>query len=109
MSYSGTTAASSLSNPPIKIASSLGGGLNTTSTGGTGGNLWLYMSSHSSTQLTDSNFFTDANAIGMKTGDLVIFSGSTGSSVAVGIGVLGAVSTDGAALASTGGIVSSTR
>lgn len=109
MAYSGTTAASSVSNPPIRYGGTLGGGLNTLSTAGTGGSLWLYNSSHSSTQLTDTNFFTDAYYIGMKQGDLVFFCGSTGSSAGVGFGILGAVTTSGAALASTGGIVSSTR
>ena len=109
MAYSGTTAASSVSNPPIQIARAVGGGLNTLSTVGTGGGLWMYNSSHSSSQLTDANFFTDAKKLGMKQGDGMIFMGSTGSSGAIGLGLIGAVTTDGAALASTGGIVSSTR
>lgn len=109
MAYSGTTAASSVSNPPVRLVGTVGGGLNTLSTAGTGGSLWLYNSSHSSTQLTDTNFFTDAYYMGMRQGDLVFFCGSTGSSAGVGFGILGAVTTSGAALASTGGIVSSTR
>lgn len=109
MAYSGSTAASSVANPPLRIGGSLGGSLNHTSTLGTGGSLWLYASTNSSTQLTDTNFFTDAYYLGMKQGDLVMFSGSTGSSAFVGLGILGAVTTSGAALASTGGIVSSTR
>lgn len=109
MAYNGSTAASSVANPPIRIAGSLGNGLNTTSTVGTGGGLWFYNSTNSSTQLTDTAFFTDAYYLGMKQGDVVIFSGSTGSSGFVGVGLLGAVSTAGAALASTGGILSSTR
>lgn len=109
MAYSGSTAASSVANPPVQFARAIGGGLNTLSTQGTGGGLWVYNSSHSSTQLTDSNFFTDAYYLGMKAGDLVFFVGSTGSSGACGFGVLGAVTTSGAALTSTGGIVSSTR
>ena len=109
MSYSGATAASSVANPPIQIARAIGGGLNTLSTAGTGGGLWMYNSSHSSTQLTDTAFFSDAYYLGMKQGDIVMYCGSTGSSGAVGMGILGAVTTAGAALASTGGIVSSTR
>lgn len=109
MAYSGTTAASSVSNPPIRIGGTIGGGLNTLSTAGAGGSLWLYNSSHSSTQLTDTNFFTDAFYMNMRQGDLVFFCGSTGSSGVAGFGILGAVTTSGAALASTGGIVSSTR
>ena len=109
MAYNGTTAASSVANPPIRMGGSLGGGLNTLSTSGAGGGLWFYNSTNSSTQLTDTAFFVDAYYLGMKQGDVVIFSGSTGSSAFVGVGVLGAVTTAGAALASTGGILSSTR
>lgn len=109
MAYSGSTAASSVANPPVRIGGAMTNVCNTLSTAGAGAQLWLYNSSHSSTQLTDTNFFTDAKYLGMNQGDVVMFAGSTGSSGAVGIGILGAVSTSGAALASTGGIVSSTR
>lgn len=109
MAYSGSTAASSVANPPVRIGGAMTNTCNTLSTGGTGAQLWLYNSSHSSTQLTDTAFFTDAYYLGMKKGDIVMYCGSTGSSVAVGMGVLGAVTTAGAALTSTGGIVSSTR
>jgi len=109
MAYSGSTAASSLANPPVRIGGAMTNACNTLSTGGSGAQLWLYNSSHSSTQLTDANFFTDAYYLGMKKGDVLMFCGSTGSSAAVGMGILGAVTTDGAALSSTGGIVSSTR
>ena len=109
MAYAGSTAASSLANPPIRIGGGMANQCNTLSTAGAGAQLWLYNSSHSSTQLTDANFFSDAYYLGMKKGDVVMFCGSTGSSGAVGMGILGAVTTAGAALASTGGIVSSTR
>ena len=109
MAYNGTTAASSVANPPMRIAGALGGLLNHTSTSGTGGSLWFYGSTNSSTQLTDTDFFSDAYYMGMKKGDVMIFSGSTGSSGFVGVGIVGAVTTSGAALASTGGILSSTR
>ncbi len=109
MAYAGSTAASSVANPPIRIGGGMAATCNTLSTGGNGCQLWLYNSSHSSTQLTDTAFFTDAYYLGMKKGDVVMFMGSTGSSAAVGMGILGAVSTAGAALSSTGGIVASTR
>jgi hypothetical protein len=109
MAYSGSTAASSVANPPIRIGGAMTNTCNTLSTAGSGAQLWLYNSSHSSTQLTDTDFFSDAYYLGMKKGDVVMFMGSTGSSGAVGLGILGAVTTSGAALSSTGGIVSSTR
>jgi hypothetical protein len=109
MAYVGTTAASSLVNPPASIPVAVGGAFaNSGSTVGTGGRIWLYNSTNSSTVMVGSNFFIDAYYIGMKQGDVVIYSGSTGSSAFVGIGILGAVTTSGAALTSTGGFVSST-
>lgn len=113
MSYSGATAASSVANPPLRIAGFIGGGANTTAFGVAAAagakSIWLYNSSHSTTQLTDTAFFTDAYYLGMKRGDIVMGVGCTGSSQGVYLGVLGAVTTDGAALASTGGVLSSTR
>jgi hypothetical protein len=113
MAYSGATAASSLANPPVRIGGYLGSGANTTAFGVAAGlgakSLWMYNSSHSSTQLTDTAFFSDAYYLGMKQGDLVVAACNAGSSASVCMGVLGAVTTAGAAFASTGGILSSTR
>lgn len=113
MTYSGVTAASSLTNPPMRIGGGFGGvggaiSENSTASGG-GRGVWLYNSSHSSSQLTDTNFFTDAKYLGMQMGDIVMGAQATGSSVGVYIGVLSSVTTAGANLASTGGIISSTR
>lgn len=112
MSYSGTTAATTLSNPPVRIGGYLGQGPNSTASaaaGSWGKSIWLYNSSHSSTQLTDSNFFVDAQALGMKMNDIVMAVCNTGSSVSIVIGVLSSVTSDGANLASSGGTLSSTR
>jgi len=109
MTYSGSTAASSLANPPMRIAGGLGGVSEQSTASGGGRGVWLYNSSHSTTQLTDTAFFTDAYYLGMKQGDIVMGAQATGSSVGVYMGVVGAVTTAGAALASTGGILSSTR
>ncbi len=108
MSYSGATAASSLANPPVLLAAAVGGKVNTTSTGGNGSQLWMYNSSNGTTDTLVSNFFTDAYYLGMRKGDVVIAQGCTGSTVNILIGVLGAVSTAGAAIASTGAFISST-
>lgn len=112
MAYSGTTAATSVSNPPVKIAAAIGGGLNTTAFAAqTAGprNVWLYNTSNQTTEMQASNFFVDAFYLGMKTNDIVCGAITTGSSVSVYFAVLGAVTTNGAALGTTGGIVSSTR
>jgi len=107
MAYAGTTA--TLPNPPVPIVGNLISINANTTAHGQGMNVWLYNSCHSSSQLTDANFFADAHYIGMKRGDIVFGAQATGSSVGVYMGVLGAVTTAGAALASTGGILSSTR
>jgi hypothetical protein len=109
MSYSGTTAASTLANPPLQIARGVGG-VNTISTGTGGGRgLWFYGSSNGSTELVSNTFFTDAFYLGMKAGDVVIGVHATGSSVGVSLGVIGAVTTLGAGVASTGGQIASSR
>lgn len=113
MSYSGTTAASSLANPPVRIGGFLGGGANSTAFGVAAGrgakSVWFYNSSNQTTEMLASGFFADAEALGMKQGDMIFGSICTGSSVSVFVGTIGAVSSAGAALASTGGILSSTR
>ena len=108
MAYNGTTAASSVANPPVQIARAMGGGLNTLSTGGAGGGLWMYNSSNGSTELQSSTFFTDGYYLGMKQGDVLIFTASTGSSAFCGMGVIGAVTTAGCGIASTGASMTST-
>lgn len=109
MAYAGTTAASTAQNVPRPVTGSLVNANNATTEAYDGYNLWIYNSTHSTTQLTDSNFFSDAYYVGMRQGDVLLGTCNTGSSVGVFVGVLGAVTTDGAALASTGGILSSTR
>jgi len=112
MAYSGTTAASSVANPPNLIASSLGGRLTagSSATVGAGGNVWLYSSTNLTTDMTAASFFTEAFYIGMKQGDIVLGAqaSSAGSTTQIAyVGVLGAVTTAGAAL-STGGTMTST-
>jgi len=103
MSYHGATAGSSIANPPIRIAGGLGG-INQVSTGSGGGRgVWHYASSNPSSVMAGSNFFTDAKELGVQTGDLVIGTIATGSSIQTYMGVMGTVSTAGAALASTAG------
>lgn len=117
MAYSGSTAASSVANPPIKIA--MGGigysnpsstALSTATPGGKQGtSLWFYSSTNSSTETMASNFFSDAWYLGMRPGDVILglYYSSAGSSVVTYLGGITGVSTSGAAL-STGGTVTST-
>lgn len=114
MAYNGSTAASTLANPPVLMFAGVGGRvLNNGSTlGGSGAGMglqmWMYSSTDSSTAPFAANYFTDAKALGMRAGDVVLQVGATGSTVGVSLNVLGAVSTSGAAYASTGAQISST-
>lgn len=108
MAYYSSTEGSSIANPPVRIGGPIGGNLNTSSTGGAGGQLWIYNSSNGTTDTLVANFFTDAYYLGMRKGDIVICQGCTGSTVNILIGVLGAVTTAGACIGSTGSFISST-
>ena len=118
MAYQSSTAASSVANPPrclVPSFSGLAGTTNLSTANGAntyreqGGGLWFYASSHGSTQVQDSNFFTDAKDLGIKPGDVLLgFQWTTaGSSIVTYMGVFAAVSTAGANL-STGGTITST-
>ena len=117
MAYSGSTAASSLANPPrLVIAAGIAQtpattGLTTApgSANAQGGGLWCYTSTNLTTDLTASNFFSDGYYLGMKPGDIVMGSqfSSAGSTVTTFYGAIVGVSTSGASL-STGSLVTST-
>ena len=116
MAYSGSTAASSVANPPRKLIEGMAGNAATTglttapnNVSGQGGALWFYCSTNLTTDLTASNFFTDGKSLGMRPGDMVFgmqFS-SAGSSVQTFMGAITGVSSSGASL-STGSLVTST-
>lgn len=121
MAYSGTTAASSLANPPIKLA---GGIANTTrfqstasnaavAAGQGGGNgLWLYSTTDVSSTLFAAGAITDGYELGMKTGDVVIvscFISTVTSSGTLTMGLVSSVSTTGGGTQlSSGSFMSST-
>jgi hypothetical protein len=123
MAYSGTTAASSVSNPPRGLVSRFAdSGLNSTTlstaipaSGGAspyrtqGGGLWVYSSSHPSSTVLADNFFTDAKPLGMHPGDVLFIQKWTtaGSSVTLTLATVVSVSTAGA-LMSTSQYISST-
>ena len=122
MAYSGTTAASSLANPPRCIAGpALYGnqgtsGLTTAPGSGNtqGGNLWSYCSTNKTTDLIVAGFFSDGYALGMRPGDIVmaIQFTSAGSSVLLSVHPVTVVnSTSGVATVSAGtaGYLSTTR
>lgn len=132
MAYQGTTAASSVSNPPLQVTQPLsGGGFSTVQSSGInlgstqigsslatlpgralGLNLWMYASTDpSSTVLASSTYFTDGIQLGMKPGDaiIVISASSLGSSATISLGVVTMQSSAGTGCGSTGSYVSSTR
>jgi len=127
MAYLGTTQASSVSNPPVRIWGGMGAGADARITGGTtlyisgaGGTTpggrgfgqqgWMYHTTDMTSAVLAANYFTDAKALGMRPGDLVIFvqQGSTvSSSQMLRFNVVSVVSSDGASF-STATFISGT-
>lgn len=116
MAYSGTTAASSLANPPAVIAGGVIGRAAHSSQLSTnlagykqGGMVWFYSSTNLTTDIVAANFFTEGYYMGMQAGDIVIGNqySSLGSSIQTFIGSIVSVTTSGAAL-STGSLITST-
>jgi hypothetical protein len=96
--YVGTTAASSIANPPYQLLDTLSGQGNRPAPGSA---LWGYCSTNTSTEVTTANFFTDGQALGMSAGDIIFvnYCTSLGStSIIPYMGTIGAVSTNGATL-----------
>ena len=115
MAYYGTTASSSLVNPPRLLIPYVGllpsaTGLSTTQNEQRqqGGNVWYYGSTNKTTDIFVSNFFTDGKDLGMKPGDIVmgVQYTSAGSSVIMFAGPVTGVSTSGATLAAGSKITS---
>jgi len=120
MAYSGTTALSTASNPPRLLVPRIGGlpastQLSTAVGGGEDpwrmqtGAVWMYASSHPSTEVSEADFFADGLQLGMRAGDAILSISWTtlGSSAEIFWGVVNSVSTAGASL-STSGRISST-
>lgn len=116
MSYVGTTAASSVANPPVRIDSGLLSQRNRgeSTSVSEGGALWTYTSSNLTTDITASagGFFTDGGRLGMRNGDILISAtysteSSTGAILLIGV-VSGVSSTGDTASISTEGWLSST-
>lgn len=108
MAYVGTTAASSVSNPPIQIARGLAGGILGSSVQGTG--LWFYSSTDLSSVMSTNSYFTDGLYLGMRVGDVVLgaFGGSIGSTLQYSyIGIIMTATTAGCAMSTGSQITSS--
>lgn len=101
MAYSGSTAASSVANPPINLVRGvgntvngagnvLGSSLQTTNPFSGGNGLWYYSSSDGSTVLQAAGYFSDGLSLGMRNGDVLISvsQSSLGTSPTMQIGVL---------------------
>ena len=107
MAYSGTTAATTASNPPIQIARGIGnfnpniavvGSTASMLAIGGGAGLWMYQTADGTTLLEATKYFTDGQALGMKNGDVMIgvHASSVGSTVVIGsLGILQTTSTAG--------------
>lgn len=109
MAYSGSTAASSVANPPrrmidpiMSMGATTGFTVTPNAPNGQGGGLWYYCSTNTTAEVVGANFFTDGKALGMRPGDVVIGVHFTtaGSSGTVSLGVVTGVSTSGASLSS---------
>jgi len=114
MSYSGTTAASSVRNPPIRIDSGQLSQRNRGESTGVanGGALWMYTSSDPLATITATGYFSDGGLLGMRNNDVVIaptFSteSSTGQILFFGT-VTGVSSTSDVASLSTESFITST-
>lgn len=118
MAYNGTTAASSISNPPVLLVRGLGTLINASgavvmstaqpNVGGTG--LWYYASVDSSTAIQAAGYFTDGRQLGMRNGDVMISvtASSVGStSITCQVGVLGTTNSTGGYQVLTGAAIAS--
>jgi hypothetical protein len=119
MSYVGTTAASSVANPPNRIDTALLSQRNRGESTSVfeGGSLWTYNSTNLTTDLTATagGFFTDGGRLGMRNGDILLAScaqstlpqSSTSAVLLIGI-ISGVSADDDTASVSTEGFITST-
>lgn len=103
LAYNGTTAGSTLANPPVLLMSAIGGHVQFATTGSTAGisnlpigasgaKIWFYSSSNTAAELAALNSINDGVALGMTIGDLMLGVTSTAVSTAP-IGYLGVLVT----------------
>jgi hypothetical protein len=75
MAYSGSTAGSSLANPPALVGNFLAGSTNTGSTDASALSMWIYRSTHLNTEVDAVGFITDGESLGMSLADVVFVIG----------------------------------
>lgn len=129
MAYNGSTAASSIANPPVlmfgthaAIDQRIPGSGTTGSTiymnnaykastavysegRAFGGQMWGYWSTDNTTAIASSGYFTDAGQLGIRPGDMILAVGSTGGTgtVVTRLLTVSNISTSGAAAMSSAG------
>lgn len=113
MAYSGSTASSSVANPPRLLLPATGLTLaaNSTSIAKRGGQVWYYASSDGTTVWQNAGYFTDGKALGMQLGDMLMGVSYTTESSTGHISVLGGLITTNSTAGwnlSTGGAMTST-
>lgn len=74
MAYAGSTAASTLANPPVLVTQGIARAASPRITPRT----WIYVSTHISSDVSAANFFTDGLELGMKVNDQLLHYTSTG-------------------------------
>lgn len=104
ITYSGTTAGATSQNPPVLMASAIGGKI-VNAPGLQGAKLWFYTSTNAATDVAigQATSFTDGKKLGMTNGDVLLGVYSTDSSSTnafLYLGVVCGVSTSGVALSS---------
>jgi len=109
MAYQGTTAGSSVSNPPFLVSqgiasTGIGSTAPSTSNRGPTPSQWHYKSTHTQAEVAAAGFITDARVLGMKIGDSVLVMGST--TMVISHHVVNALSSTGATI-SAGLLISS--
>lgn len=75
MAYQGSTAASTLANPPVLVTQGIA---RATSGARITPRAWVYVSTHISSDVSAANFFTDGLELGMKVNDQLLHYTSTG-------------------------------
>jgi len=71
MAYAGSTASSSVANPPALTSGQLTRSSSRSGPSPRGGSIWSYNSTDGSTVSSASAYFTDALYLGMRPGDIV--------------------------------------
>ena len=77
MTYRGSTAGTTLANPPLELFAVVGGKIQypgvlwTSTTMAVGGKVWFYSSTHQGSDVKGAGFITDGAQLGMRPGDFM--------------------------------------